>query len=144
MGSAGDPDWYPDLGEPWTPSKLYYSVWSRARITSMHEKFLELGLESPYEARWFERPDQDERVTTRVPIDRFGGARLAALRAHATQVDPESPFWFGLPDEVLDLGVPLGGLAAGRLPGADRATRGRPVRRSALTRGPSLRRHRCP
>jgi mycothiol S-conjugate amidase len=98
---AGDPDWYPDLGEPWEPSKLYYSIWSRARITSMHEKFLEMGLESPYDGRWFERPDQDEKVTTRVPIDRFGGARLAALRAHATQVDPESPFWFGLPDEVL-------------------------------------------
>lgn len=26
--------------------------------------------------------------------------RADALRAHATQVDPDSPFWFGLPDEV--------------------------------------------
>ncbi len=24
----------------------------------------------------------------------------AALLAHATQIDPGSPFWFGLPDEV--------------------------------------------
>lgn len=98
---AGDPDAYPELGEPWTPSKLYYSVWSRARITAMHEKFLELGLESPYDAKWFERPDQDEKVTTKVSIFGFGQVRLAALRAHATQVDPNSPFWFGLPDEVL-------------------------------------------
>ena len=23
---AGDPDWYPDAGEPFEPSKLYYAV----------------------------------------------------------------------------------------------------------------------
>ena len=28
--------------------------------------------------------------------------RDEALRAHATQVDPNSPFWFGLPQDVLD------------------------------------------
>ncbi len=27
--------------------------------------------------------------------------RGRALKAHATQVDPNSPFWFGLPPEVL-------------------------------------------
>ena len=27
--------------------------------------------------------------------------RAEALRAHATQVDPNSPFWFGLPPEIL-------------------------------------------
>ena len=26
--------------------------------------------------------------------------RKQALLAHETQVDPKSPFWFGLPDEV--------------------------------------------
>ena len=28
--------------------------------------------------------------------------RGKALKAHATQVDPNSPFWFGLPPEVLE------------------------------------------
>jgi len=27
--------------------------------------------------------------------------RAQALKAHATQVDPNSPFWFGLPPEVM-------------------------------------------
>ncbi|HMK63882.1 MAG TPA: hypothetical protein VK386_09705, partial [Acidimicrobiales bacterium] len=27
--------------------------------------------------------------------------RRRALLAHATQIDPESPFWFGLPPEVM-------------------------------------------
>ncbi|MEM7276406.1 MAG: mycothiol conjugate amidase Mca [Actinomycetota bacterium] len=97
---AADPAWYPEAGEPWQISKLYYSTWSRARMTAQHEKFKELGLESPYDEKWFERPSQDHRVTTKVEIGRYYGARRAALLAHATQVDPEEKFWFGLPDEA--------------------------------------------
>ena len=97
---AGDGGYRPDLGEPFAPSKLYYSVWSMKRIRATHEKFLELGLESPYSAEWFERPDQDHRVTTSIDIADHYEVRLEALRAHATQVDPSSSFWFGLPPEV--------------------------------------------
>jgi mycothiol S-conjugate amidase len=96
---AGDPAWYPELGEPWQPLKLYYVVWSRDRVVATHSKFEELGLESPFDERWFKRPSQDGRITTRVPIGEWYDVRLDALLAHATQVDPESPFWFGLPRE---------------------------------------------
>jgi mycothiol S-conjugate amidase len=98
--AAGDPDAYPDLGEPWVVSKLYYTVWSRARMLATHEKFAELGLESPFGEDWFKRPSQDDRITTSVPLDGFEDVRMEALLAHATQVDPKSPFWFGLPREV--------------------------------------------
>ena len=98
--AAGDPDAYPDLGEPWQPLKLYYSMWSRIRILAMHEKMLELGLESPFDEKWFERPSQDERITTRIDVADYYDRRVGALLAHATQIDPESPFWFGLPDDV--------------------------------------------
>ena len=94
---AGDPTWRPDLGPPWQPSKLYYSVWSRARILATHEKFVALGIESPFTEQWFDRPSQDHRITTSVPIGEWFDVRLEALLAHATQVDPTSPFWFGLP-----------------------------------------------
>jgi mycothiol S-conjugate amidase len=97
---AGDASYRPDLGEPFSPLKMYYSVWSMKRIRATHDKFLELGLESPYSAEWFERPDQDHRVTTSIDIAEHYEVRLEALRAHATQVDPSSPFWFGLPPEV--------------------------------------------
>ncbi|MEM9033375.1 MAG: mycothiol conjugate amidase Mca [Actinomycetota bacterium] len=96
--AAGDPDAYPDHGEPWQPLKLYYSVWARARMVQTHEKFLELGLESPFDEKWFERPSQDHRITTQVPVD--NDIRRRALLCHRTQVDPSSPFWFGLPPEV--------------------------------------------
>lgn len=99
FGLSGDRSWRPDLGDPWEPSKLYYVVWSMSRILATHEKFLELGLESPFDDRWFKRPSQDHRITTRVPIGDWFDVRLDALLAHATQVDPTSPFWFGLPRE---------------------------------------------
>ena len=97
---AGDPGAYPEAGEPWQPLKLYYNVWSRDRMVATHEKFLELGLESPFDERWFERPSQDERITTRIDIADFDDVRRQALLAHATQIDPNSRFWFGLPPEV--------------------------------------------
>jgi mycothiol S-conjugate amidase len=87
--------------------KVYYATWSKARITSMHEKFLELGLESPYDEKWLNRPSQDDKITTKVDVSEYGSVRRDALRAHATQVDPTSRFWFGLPDDVLDTIYPL-------------------------------------
>ncbi len=97
---AADPAWYPEAGEAHQVSKVYWTMWSRARIVAMHEKFVELGLESPFDEKWFERPSQDDRITTRVDISDFNEIRWDALLAHATQVDPDSPFWFGLPREV--------------------------------------------
>ena len=64
-------------------------------------KMLELGLESPYDEKWFERPSQDDRITTRIEVGQWLSVRRDALLAHATQIDPTSPFWFGLSDEVL-------------------------------------------
>ena len=100
--AAGDPERYPELGEPWQPLKLYYVLWASARIEATHAAFLELGLDSPYDDRWFSRPSQDHRITTKVDISGFMHVRPDALKAHRTQIDPESPFWFGLPPEVAD------------------------------------------
>ncbi|MEP6658781.1 MAG: mycothiol conjugate amidase Mca [Acidimicrobiales bacterium] len=98
---AGDRAWYPDAGESWRPLKLYYTIWSRARLLAWHDKFAELGLKSPYDDKWFERPWQDDRITTRLDIRDHWHVRRAALIAHATQVDPNESFWFGLPDDAM-------------------------------------------
>ena len=99
---AGDPDWYPEHGEPYQPRKLYYSAWSMRRMKAVHEKMLEMGLESPFDQKWFDRPSQEDRITTQVDISSWSSVRRLALLAHATQVDPTSKFWFGLPDDVSD------------------------------------------
>jgi mycothiol S-conjugate amidase len=98
---AGDPDAYPDAGEPFQPLKLYYTVWSRKRMLDTHAKFLELGLESPFDDKWFDRRGDDDRITTSIDLTGYEDIRRDALLAHATQVDPTSRFWFGLPPEVM-------------------------------------------
>ena len=98
---AGDPDWYPEAGEPFQPLKLYYSTWSRRRLVAMHEGLIRHKGESPFDETWFERPDNDHRVTTRIDIRDFMWARTESLLAHATQVDPTAAFWFGLTDDQL-------------------------------------------
>ncbi len=99
--SAGDPGQYPEAGAAFTPSKLYYSVWSGERFRQIHEKFLELGLKSPFDDRWLKRMTMTEPFTTTIDVTGYTQVRAEALKAHATQVDPTSPFWFGLPPEVL-------------------------------------------
>lgn len=98
---AGDPAWYPEVGDPWMPSKLYFTVWSRARLVAVHEALLRLRGASPFDEKWFERPSSDDRITTRIDVAAYLWARTGALRAHATQVDPNEPFWFGLSDDEL-------------------------------------------
>ncbi|MGO9195916.1 MAG: mycothiol conjugate amidase Mca [Acidimicrobiales bacterium] len=95
--AAGDPGRFEEAGQAFQPLKLYYTVWSRRRIVEMHEKFLELGLESPFDKRWFERADQEDEITTSIELSGFEDVRRDALLAHATQIDPTSKFWFGLP-----------------------------------------------
>ncbi len=99
--AAGAPDRFPEAGEPWQPSKLYYTGWSRRRVLALHEEFERRGEESPY-AQWFERgfPDKDDRFTTMVDVSDYLHRRRAALLAHRTQVEPEG-FWMRLPDDAV-------------------------------------------
>jgi mycothiol S-conjugate amidase len=103
--AAGDPDAYPDAGEPWQPLKLYYNVgWSRARIIAINEAVRERTGSGPYD-EWIKRftehsrPDPSTRITTRVTVADYFHVRDAALRAHETQIDPEST-WFAVPRDV--------------------------------------------
>src|SRR5262245_20880170 len=53
--AAGDPERYPEAGEPWQPLKLYYQRWAAARTTAQHETMLAAGLESPFTEEVLER-----------------------------------------------------------------------------------------
>ncbi|GIF19253.1 mycothiol S-conjugate amidase [Actinoplanes tereljensis] len=101
--AAGDPEKYPELGEPWQPRKLYYnSGWTRARMLALHEGMLAAGLESPYTEwleKWSDRDDRGDKITTRIECGEYFHTRDDALRAHATQVDPDG-FWFRIPLEL--------------------------------------------
>jgi mycothiol S-conjugate amidase len=99
--AAGDEDAYPETGAPFEPLKLYYTMWDSEQFIRRHEKFEELGLTSPYVERmprWLENVGPEP--TTMIDITGFENVRGEALLAHATQIDPESPQWFGLPPEI--------------------------------------------
>jgi mycothiol S-conjugate amidase len=108
---AADPDWYPQLGASWQPLKLYYtSGFTRERIKSMHDWFVEEGEDSPF-AKWIERIESDaaerdeaedaddDRTTTRIDVRAYLDVGRDALLAHRTQVPPDS-FFFRVPLEV--------------------------------------------
>jgi mycothiol S-conjugate amidase len=100
---AGDPERYPELGEPWQVSKLYYHMsFTLPRTKALHEAVLASGAESPYTewlANWDPEKDISHRVTTQVPCSEYFPVRDAALIAHATQIDPTGR-WFSVPLDV--------------------------------------------
>ena len=109
--AAADPDRYQEVGgEPWQPLKMYYFVaFHQAKYVALHEELVRRGLDSPY-AKIFEeweerarkrlaRGDRPLEITTRVATADYFEIRDEALRAHATQIDPNSS-WFACPREV--------------------------------------------
>jgi len=101
--AAGDAGRYPGTGEAWQPLKLYYNhSFSMARARALHEALVAAGLPSPM-GEWIESREAREiverPVTTRVRCVDYFARRDEALRAHATQIDPEGWF-FAVPREV--------------------------------------------
>jgi len=96
---SGDPDAYPDAGAPWSIDKLYYeAIFNAERMVTVYETLRSKDPESPliqqFESmveRFTRRPSD---ATTRVPVGEFFEIRDDALRAHASQVSPDSAFFF--------------------------------------------------
>lgn len=100
---AADPTAYPECGEPWQVSKLYYHLgWSYPRIKAISDELARHGLENPYAdrlAKWVLKEEDNVRLTTQVECSQYFPVRDEALLAHATQIDPLG-FWFAIPHEV--------------------------------------------
>ncbi|MCW2599513.1 MAG: mca [Frankiales bacterium] len=98
--ASGDPDRFPEAGDPWQPLKLYYNhSFHKRRLVALHTMMVEHGIESPYGewlAQWVDKPGDEDRVTTSIECAEFFATRDQALIAHATQVDPTGR-WFACP-----------------------------------------------
>ncbi len=94
---AADPGFRPDLGAPWDVAKIYHCT--------IPNSFLQAGIDAlraAGETDFFggaERAEDlpfgvpDELVTTIVNADDFIEAKMAAMRAHATQISVDGPFF---------------------------------------------------
>ena len=94
---AADKEKYGDRA--WVVPKVYYQMgMHRERFLALNQAARLAGLDTPYDGRlknWVYDP-MDHRVTTRVECSKFFAVRDDALRAHATQVDPNGT-WFSIP-----------------------------------------------
>ena len=102
--AAGDAAKYPGTGDAWEPAKLYYDLaFNPQRFRALHYALEEAGLASPYAQRiaaWLEAdteghtpPVSSHSATTQIDCGDYFETRDAALRAHATQVDPDGFFF---------------------------------------------------
>ncbi|HIW95040.1 MAG TPA: mycothiol conjugate amidase Mca [Candidatus Corynebacterium gallistercoris] len=102
--AAADPDFHPELGEPWEIKKMYYTHgFIRRRFELLAEALQHHGVALSPEAQdhlhmWTSMPDIFPRVTTRVRVGEWFSRRDDALRAHQTQVDPRGAFFLGDPE----------------------------------------------
>lgn len=91
----------PDVAGRWDVPKVYYDVtFSRSRIAALDAAMRAEGLESAFEG-WLTRRDDDSQrpVTARIDVAAYFPQRDAALRAHATQIDPDG-FFFAVPRDI--------------------------------------------
>ena len=100
---AGDPDWYPELGEPFQPSKLYYSTWSRARMVAIHERLLASATGSRRSTR------SGSSGRTRTTASRPGSTSATSSAPAPRRCGPTPPrstrregWWFALADAELN------------------------------------------
>ncbi|WP_106507322.1 mycothiol conjugate amidase Mca [Brachybacterium timonense] len=93
---AADPAFAPELGEPWSVLKVYYvNGFNRQRLDAIARYLREEGRANADLETWLERydPRSDRLLTTRIDVRDYLEVRDAALRAHATQVDPDGFFF---------------------------------------------------
>jgi N-acetyl-1-D-myo-inositol-2-amino-2-deoxy-alpha-D-glucopyranoside deacetylase len=94
---AADPDWRPDLGETWDVAKVYWCCTPVSVLREGAEAMASLGQASPFEQLGdiddipFAVPD--EVVTAAVDGRPYAGRKDAAMRAHATQITVDGPFF---------------------------------------------------
>lgn len=105
FAASGDPTRYPGAGEPWQPSKLYYIATPRSFLQECIDY-----ARAHHIAELFPGPEvvsaedlpfgvPDEVVTTRIDAREYFDAKLAAMRAHQSQIAVNGPF-FALADGV--------------------------------------------
>ncbi len=100
------PALYPDAGDPWRVRKVYLATIPRSAIAAANVELARRGLPSPFGE--VQRPEDlpfgtaDEELGAVVDVRAQLATKLAALRAHRSQLDPTS-FFLNIPADLEEL-----------------------------------------
>jgi N-acetyl-1-D-myo-inositol-2-amino-2-deoxy-alpha-D-glucopyranoside deacetylase len=101
---AAVPTYRKDLGEPWDIPKIYWGAMSESRMRAGLRALRDAGDTTSFEGMdpdgplpYFVTPDED--LAAAVDGTEYVEQKLAAMRAHATQIETDGPF-FALSNNV--------------------------------------------
>ncbi|MDH2414992.1 N-acetyl-1-D-myo-inositol-2-amino-2-deoxy-alpha-D-glucopyranoside deacetylase [Nocardioides sp. CER19] len=94
---AAVPSYRKDLGEPWDIAKIYWSAMSESRMREGLRRLREAGEQTAFEGMDPEGPlpmtTPDEDLAAVVDGNEHVEQKLDAMRAHATQISTDGPFF---------------------------------------------------
>jgi N-acetyl-1-D-myo-inositol-2-amino-2-deoxy-alpha-D-glucopyranoside deacetylase len=95
---AAAPSYRVDLGEPWDIAKIYWAAMSQSRLREGVRRLRELGDTTTFEGMDPDGPmppfaTPDELLTTAVDGAQYVENKLTAMKAHATQITVDGPFF---------------------------------------------------
>jgi len=96
VDAAADPGFAPENGEPWAVSKVYWNVLPRSAIQRGIDVMIDSGESNLFgvaSADELEFVVPDEVVTAVVDGAEWLPHKIAAMRAHATQIAADGPFF---------------------------------------------------
>lgn len=129
---SGDPTYHPEAGEPWQPSKLYYTHWPEGNWERAKEMYKERGLKWPWDEEEVEQAADAEHqsteealaehqeeveqakeegkppayvpppITARIDVRAAIPRKIEAVKVHRTQFSPDGPF-MTMPEDIAEV-----------------------------------------
>jgi N-acetyl-1-D-myo-inositol-2-amino-2-deoxy-alpha-D-glucopyranoside deacetylase len=101
---AGVPSYRRDLGEPWTVARVFWSTMSRSRMVAGIQALRDAGDNETFKGFDPDGPlsslmSDDADIAVEIDGRPWVAQKIAAMRAHATQITPDGPFFAG--NEIL-------------------------------------------
>ena len=97
---AGVPSYRRDLGEPWTVSRVFWITMSKRRLLAGIQALRDAGDNETFQGFDPDGPmsvmlSDDADIAVEIDGRPWVAQKIAAMRAHATQITPDGPFFAG-------------------------------------------------
>jgi N-acetyl-1-D-myo-inositol-2-amino-2-deoxy-alpha-D-glucopyranoside deacetylase len=97
---AAVPSYRRDLGQPWNVARVFWITMSKSRMLAGIEVLRAAGDEETFKGFEVDGPmsslfSDDADIAVAIDGRPWGAQKIAAMRAHATQITPDGPFFAG-------------------------------------------------